>query len=111
MYLKILACIGTIFLGLTAPVLCLVYTSGWSDGVRYEKERVTCPPGTYVEGIRASGASSCVTAPPRGCSEPAGTQLEQRPCVYTEHRTPVQLYCTGGAHPIVIDDRTVGCQR
>lgn len=22
-----------------------------------------------------------------------------------------QIYCTGGARPIVVDDRTVGCQR
>jgi hypothetical protein len=111
MYVKVLALIGIVLLGLAAPVVTLIYTTGWSDGVRYQKERVTCPPGTYVSGVRPDGTSMCVTAPPPGCDEPAGTAREQLPCHYDEKRVPFKIYCTGGTRPIVVDAHTVGCQR
>jgi hypothetical protein len=75
------------------------------------KGKIVCPPDMYIEGVRPDGASSCVTRPPRGCEEPAGARVEREPCHFVERRKPVQLYCTGGMHPIVVDDRTIGCQR
>jgi len=71
-----------------------------------------CPDGTYVEGVRPDGSTTCVTRPPRGCDEPAGTAAEQRPCVFRERRVPERgVHCTGGSRPIVVDKRTVGCTR
>ena len=70
-----------------------------------------CAPGWYVEGVRPNGLTTCVYAPPGGCGDAAGTPAEQMACVYEEKRYPIGVHCTGGAHPIVVDERTVGCQR
>lgn len=69
-----------------------------------------CEPGYYVEGVRPSGETRCVEAPTdRG----DGECIAGGRCRFADTALsyPVQLYCTGGAHPIVVDERTVGCQR
>ncbi len=74
---------------------------------------VTCPAGWYVEGVRTSGRSSCVRASPE-------TELDRdnctrgHPCVMSaapEPRVGVQIYCTNGMLPLVINHRTIGCKR
>ena len=74
-----------------------------------------CPPGWFVDGVRVMALGH----------EPAGSFTCRRPPVggdadvltgkQTARELPGELrgriYCTGGALPIVIDDRTVGCQR
>jgi len=95
---------------LVIPLAIVVYVIGMQDGIDHQ-QHMSCPVGTYVDGVRPNGMSACVTAPPPGCDEPAGTAREQRPCVYDERRTAFRIYCTGGTRPIVIDARTIGCQR
>jgi hypothetical protein len=74
-------------------------------------ERAQCPVGWFAEGVRPDGSTTCVHAPPRHCGDAAGSAGEQAPCVYEERRMAMRVYCTGGAHPIIVDERTVGCQR
>lgn len=68
-----------------------------------------CAPGWYLEGIRPSGYTQCKPSPPAYCGEPVPPF--NKPCPRDERSSPVVIYCTGGAHPIVVDARTVGCQR
>ena len=69
-----------------------------------------CPARYYVTGIRPSGAFSCRPEP---VGDPDHDGVWGRPDVSVqppgEYRA--QIYCTGGAHPIVVDQRTVGCTR
>lgn len=74
-------------------------------------DHAQCAPGWYVEGVRPTGVTTCVYAPPGGCGDAAGTPAEQMACVYEERRYAIAVYCTNGTHPIVVDERTVGCQR
>ena len=67
-----------------------------------------CAPGWYVEGVRPSGKSSCVQSPPRNCGEPVPPH--NQPCP-DGSRFDVQIYCTNGLIPLVIDHRTLGCRR
>lgn len=57
-------------------------------------DSVTCPPGTYANGVRTTGASECIR-------------------VGDDRGIGVRIYCSGGAVPIVSDrdGRTIGCQR
>ena len=68
-----------------------------------------CRPGWYVEGVRPSGLTVCRPAPPPDCGEPV-PPFEQ-PCPRDDRYEPMAIYCTGGARAIVVDSRTVGCQR
>jgi hypothetical protein len=57
-------------------------------------QRMTCPAGFYVNGVRETGASECI----RDSEVPASFG--------------VRIYCTNGTRPIVGNDgRTIGCQR
>ena len=69
----------------------------------------TCPRGWYVEGVRPSGRSRCLPAPPPNCGEPVPPN--NGPCPLDSRETEVAVYCTGGSHPIVVNERTVGCTR
>lgn len=78
-------------------------------------QRGECPPGWYVEGVRVMSLGI----------EPIGSFACKRPAVggetdvltgkSTAHELPGELrgriYCTGGALPIVVNERAVGCQR
>lgn len=70
--------------------------------------RARCPDGfTMHEGVRRDGAYACYgPLEPKGCGEPVGPQIPCKPSVITRGR----IRCTGGAVPIVVDARTVGCQ-
>lgn len=69
----------------------------------------TCRPGWYVEGVRPSGLARCRPEPPRDCGEPV-PPFEQ-PCPHDERVEQRVIICTGGTQPIVVDERTIGCQR
>lgn len=66
-----------------------------------------------IEGVRIAGPEVgsyvCEKAPPPNCGEAAGP-FEGVPCP-TAARYRSRIYCTGGAIPIVVDEKTVGCQR
>jgi hypothetical protein len=69
-----------------------------------------CPDGWSLgEGVRrATGEFACYAPVPRDCGEPKGPY--ERPCPRSE-RYYGRIYCTGGKLAIVVDHRTVGCQR
>jgi hypothetical protein len=64
-----------------------------------QPRRARCPDGMYVNGVRPSGAFECRIAPKLKHEAPPDSELGGR------------IYCTGGTRPIVVDYRTVGCQR
>ncbi len=70
---------------------------------------VICPAGWYVNGVRPSGQTECLPVP-SGFEE-----LTDRGIVDHSIEPPgyvrVRIYCTGGMRPIVVDQRTIGCQR
>lgn len=73
-----------------------------------------CPPNWWLgEGVRRTGPDvgsfACYAPLAKCCGEPAGIVCE-KPCPDVEIRRS-RIYCTGGAKPIVVDFRTVGCQR
>lgn len=70
-----------------------------------------CPVFWHNNGIRPSGTFGC-TRNPVGDPEWDGTyQRQPDRSVVPPGEIDGQIYCTGGTHPIVVDDRTVGCQR
>lgn len=70
-----------------------------------------CPPGYDLRtGIRRDGSFSCWPAPV-GDPEWDGTYMRPEHSVQPSGVVSGRLYCTGGAVPIVVDWRTVGCQR
>lgn len=78
-------------------------------GIATHPTRATCPSGWAVEGVRPSGASRCVPSPPPNCGEPVPPY--DMPCPHDERELLVRIYCTGGSHAIVVDERTIGCTR
>lgn len=68
-----------------------------------------CREGWFVDGVRPSGVTRCRPAPPPRCGEPVPPH--NQPCPKDERAELMVIYCTGGTRPIVVDDRTVGCQR
>lgn len=66
-----------------------------------------CPGDWYTaDGIKPSGEFGC-SAPPRGL-EGSDNGNDVQPDAYG---VKSRIYCTGGAVPIVVDSRTVGCTR
>ncbi len=64
-------------------------------------------PDRALEGVRATGRTQCLSVEPdydcsggRACHGHA-----------PRWRVPMQIHCTGGTAPIVVDERTVGCMR
>lgn len=68
-----------------------------------------CRDGWFVEGIRPNGMTQCRPKPPTRCGEPGPP--DNQPCPQDDRVELRAIYCTGGTRPIVVDDRTVGCQR
>jgi len=71
-------------------------------------ERARAPRGWYVEGVRPDGATTIRQAPPQGCGEPVPPN--NQPCPHAP-AFESRIYCTNGTLPVVVDDRTIGCQR
>ena len=70
---------------------------------------VVCPVGWYVNGVRSDGRTECMPKPIGDETlTPSGiVDHSVQPPGYVR----VRIYCTGGSRPIVVNDRTVGCQR
>lgn len=69
-----------------------------------------CPePGWYLNGVRPSGAYQCL--PVLGDPERDLDDARERRVFADERALEGRIHCTGGARPIVVDYRTVGCQR
>lgn len=69
-----------------------------------------CPRGWHHDGVRRSGAFAC-THDPVGDPDWDGTHGRPDRSVVPPGELRGRVYCTGGAAPIVVDDRAVGCQR
>jgi len=69
-----------------------------------------CPGHWHNNGIRPSGEFLC-TQNPVGDPDYDGTYGRPDRSVVPSGCLYGRLHCTGGQHPIVVDDRTVGCQR
>ncbi len=66
----------------------------------------TCPPSFYVEGIRLSGVTECVsTYDPR----PDDTLGECHHAHWDAGRLPMRVWCEPGELAVVKNERTVGC--
>lgn len=68
-----------------------------------------CERGWYLEGVRPTGYTQCRPVPPAYCGEPVPPF--NKPCPKDTRTQAIVIYCTGGSLPIVVDSRTVGCQR
>jgi len=72
--------------------------------------RASCPLGWHHDGVRRTGNFAC-TRNPVGDPEWDGTYGRPDRSVVPPGELRGRIYCTGGAVPIVVDDRTVGCMR
>lgn len=70
-----------------------------------QPHRARCPAGWWIDGVRPSGAFACRAAPVRDTG--ARTEVDDGT---PDAELGGQLYCSGGTQPIVVDERTVGCQ-
>lgn len=67
-----------------------------------QPERAQCPRGSYLHtGVRMSGRFECART-----LLGRENDAEQPPGILHG-----RIYCTGGSSPIVVNERTVGCQR
>lgn len=71
--------------------------------------RVTCREGYFVDGVRPNGKSTCRQVPPKNCGEPSGPWKQACPKDVGDYE--VAVHCTSGTRPIVVNERTIGCQR
>lgn len=70
-----------------------------------------CPPGYDLRtGIRRDGRFECWPHP-KGDLEWDGTWRHPERGEQSMAILRSQIYCTGGAQPIIVTDRVVGCQR
>lgn len=73
--------------------------------------RAHCPAGYDLRtGIRGSGAFECWPSPKGDPLYDGAGGFPER-SVQSDAIVRSRIYCTGGAHPIVVNERTVGCQR
>lgn len=72
--------------------------------------RASCPRGWHHNGVRTGGDFVCEPAPV-GDPDQDGTWGHPERSVVPDERLPGKVYCTSGAKPIVVNERTVGCQR
>lgn len=72
--------------------------------------RAQCPPTMFVNGIRPSGFFQCL---PKPGGDPDDDGIIGHPDLAADPDGELygRLWCTGGSHPIIVDSRTVGCQR
>lgn len=66
--------------------------------------RAECPSGWWLDGVRPDGSFTCAHVD-------AGDRREWPPLEALPDEIDGRVYCTGGARPIVVNYRTVGCQR
>lgn len=73
-------------------------------------DHAACPRGWRHEGVRRDGSFSCLR-PLLGDPDYDGVHGWPDRSVQPPGELWGRIYCTGGAAPIVVDQRTVGCQR
>lgn len=92
-------------------VVCTLLSSvalRWSAVTR--PTTAMCPAGWYLNGVRPSGQYECRRAP-------VGDPLYDGAGGYSDRTVDRpgwlvgQVWCKRGVRPIVVDERTVGCQR
>lgn len=76
---------------------------------RISCDHAECPDRWYVNGVRPNGRYQClpVLGDPERDIEDARARVE----IHDARSIEGAIYCTGGARPIVVDSRTIGCQR
>ncbi len=76
---------------------------------RISCDHAECPDRWYVNGVRPNGRYQClpVLGDPERDIDDAKAKIEW----HDSRAIDGEIYCTGGAHPIVVGPRTVGCQR
>ncbi len=72
--------------------------------------RMHCPVGWHNNGIRPTGQFEC-TRVPVGDPEWDGTWLRPERGHVPAGELRSRIHCTNGFQPIVVNERTVGCQR
>lgn len=72
--------------------------------------RMDCPAGWHNNGVRPAGHFECTQAP---VGDPDWDGTWQRPerGYIPDGVLHGRIYCTNGFQPIVVNERTVGCQR
>ncbi len=75
-----------------------------------EPQRGGCPAGWHHDGVRRDGRYECVRAP-IGSMDDDGTWGRPDRSRVPPGIVRSRIYCTGGAVPIVVSERVVGCQR
>lgn len=76
--------------------------------------RARCPAGWGLDtGVRRDGSFECWSPPASECRDAMPGRASDE--CHARFPAPVhidsQIRCTGGTEPIVVDERTVGCQR
>ena len=93
--------------------LVFVFVVGVIVSLFVRPERAQCPPGWFVEGVRRDGGTHCRRVIPDDPLDWPGDDRRdrgRRDVKPDDTSLPMQIYCTGGSVPIVVDERTVGCQ-
>jgi hypothetical protein len=97
----------------SSAVLAVVSIVILSMAMALRPARARCPDGWGLDtGVRRNGSFECWSPPPAECaSSMPGRSSDE---CHARFPDPVhidsQIYCTGGTQPIVVDERTVGCQ-
>lgn len=76
----------------------------------YGPTSASCPATWHHDGIRPTGSFQCVRGPV-GDPDWDGTWMRPERGVVPPGVLRARIYCTNGTEPIVVNERTVGCQR
>ena len=80
-------------------------------GMIIAPDRMTCPPHWHNDGVRRNGRFSCIPEPVGDPDWDGTWQRSPDRSIQPPGEIRSRIYCTGGARPISVDGRTVGCQR
>ncbi len=73
----------------------------------FQPRELTCPPKFFVNGVRPSGVTSCIsTWDPRPDTPNGGN-----PPPIDVLRIRIQIFCNPDEQPLVINERRVACRR
>jgi hypothetical protein len=96
----------------TSPLLCFLASlvvlavAGWT-----RPDRASCAEHWYVQlrGDRCDGCFECRPVD-RGLRDPKGHEADE-PARWPDAAVEGRIYCRRAGDEIVVDERTVGCQR
>ncbi len=74
-------------------------------------DRVQCGKGTYLLGVRPSGSSQCIQAPPGNGQDECVRGKGGQDCQFSAEQNsyPVAIVCTGAKRPAVTGPREARC--